>query len=162
MPRTLERPDALGRQVGGERAPDDPVDRDRPPEAAVVGRAAVVAHAENVAPWDGDRARQIAALPAGTRGGERLALELAVADDVPVAHGDPVAADPDDPLDEGLLGLLGRRRRARLVVGLLGAAARRRLVGPRRRVEGDDVADLGIGAQAVAEAVDQHALTDVE
>src|SRR4051794_31885846 len=74
----LERADALGRPVGRERVPDDPVDRDRAPEAAVVGRAAVVAHAEDVALWDGDRARQVTALPAGARCGERLALELPV------------------------------------------------------------------------------------
>src|SRR6476469_3855059 len=119
----LERADALRRPVRRERLADDPVDGDRAPEAAVVGRAAVVAHAEDVALRDGDRPRQVAALAPGARGRERLALELAVAHDVPVAHGDAVAAHPDDPLDEGLLGLLGGRRRARLVVGLLGAAA---------------------------------------
>ena len=33
-----------------------------------------------------------------------------VAHDVPVAHGDAVAGHPDHALDEGLPGLLGRRR----------------------------------------------------
>src|SRR6476469_6001736 len=126
----LKRADAPRRPVRREGLADDPIDRDRAPEAPVVGRAAVVAHAEDVAARDRDRPRQVAALTSGAGRDERLALELAVAYDVAAAHRDAVAPHPDDPLDEGLLGLRRRRRRARLVVGLLCAAARRRLVGP--------------------------------
>ena len=146
VPRDLERADALRRPVGGEGVADDPAVRHRAPEAAVVGLAAVVAHAEHVARRNGDRARQVAPLSAGARGDERLALQLPVAHDVPVAHGDAIAAHADDALDEGLRGLLGGRA-GQGWPSAAGAAARRALVGTRRRVEGDDVADLGVGAR---------------
>src|ERR1700733_6676960 len=40
----LENPDAIGGPIGEECAADDPGTRDRAPEPAVVGLAAVVAH----------------------------------------------------------------------------------------------------------------------
>jgi hypothetical protein len=87
-------------------------------------------------------------------------LELAVAHDVPVAHRDAVAAHADDPLDEGLLGLL----RVGAGHGWSSACWRRSAAASRRPpggVEGDDVADLGVRAQAVTERLTTP-LADVE
>ena len=65
--RGLEEPDAVGRPVGEEGLADDPVARDRAPEAAVVARPTVVAHHEVVVGRDRDRLGQVAAAAAATR-----------------------------------------------------------------------------------------------
>src|SRR6185295_5796990 len=134
---------AVRRPVGGEGLADDPVARDRPPEAAVVAFATVVAHHEVVIGWNGDRFRQIAD---GARGAGPyvglVGLLDAVDDRVPVADAERVPGAGDDPLDEVLARLLGSRAAAGFL-GPPGNAAFGSLVGARRRVEDDYVADRG-------------------
>src|SRR4051812_42843033 len=90
---SLEAADPRRRPVGRERPADDAAHGERPPVTAVVGRAAVVAHDEDLALGDADRLREVAATAAAARAGERLTGELAVADDVSVADGHGVTAD---------------------------------------------------------------------
>src|SRR6478672_2246785 len=110
----LQQADALRRPVRGEGVADDPVARDRAPEAAVVGRATVVTHHEVVLGRDRYGRWKVAALAAAAGRGEGLLLALAVEDDMAVLDGDGVAGTGDDPLDEVDVGLLGRRRGAGL------------------------------------------------
>jgi hypothetical protein len=84
---------------------------------------------------------------------------------MPVAEHDPVAAEPDHPLDERLVGPLGGWACARLRragPGAVGAAHGRVGVGARWRVEDDDVAQLRLRAEPVADPVDEHAVADLE
>src|SRR3954447_10507972 len=158
-----EEPEAAGRPVRGEGATDDRLARDRAPEPAVVGLPTIVAHHEPVPGRNGDRRWHGA--PAGhvVRAGVRdvrVVLALAVADHVAVDDPDRVARAGHDALDEVDLRLAGGRAVAR---GVLLAAPVAAGVGLRAggRVEDDDVADLRV-AEAVAEAVDEHALADLE
>src|ERR1700733_4678966 len=93
-----------------------------------------------------DRSPEIATGTAEIAGADvRILLLLAIEDHVTVDDRDPVARAGDDPLDEGLGRFLRRRSVARLgVPGALVRIAAHRVgvvVGPRRRVEDDDVAD---------------------
>src|SRR3954454_12936853 len=110
----LQQADALRRPVRGKGVADDPVARDGAPEAAVVRRAAVVAHHEVVVLRDRDRRREVALRAAATGSDERLRLALAIADDVPVLDRERVAWAGDDALDEVHVGLPGGRLRTRL------------------------------------------------
>ena len=79
-----------------------------------------------------------------------------------VADRDLVAREADDALDEVDARLLRRRlvaRRDGRPVGVAAGVALALCAG--RRVEDDDLADLRI-VEAVAQAVDQHALADLE
>src|ERR1700743_844503 len=116
LTRGSDAADLPGRPVGGHGLADDPLAGHRAPEAAVVGVTAVVAHQEVVALGDRDR-REVAGA-AAARGREWLLLQLAVGHDMAGAQGDPVTGQADDALDEGGVGLLRGRPRAR--------AARRR------------------------------------
>src|SRR6185436_15897622 len=95
-----EETDALGRPVGGEGLPDDPLLGNWSPEPAVVGRATVVAHHEPVPGGNRHGLGQVAALAATARLGERLLLELAVEHHVAVADRDLVARARHHALDE--------------------------------------------------------------
>src|SRR4029453_549810 len=95
-------PDVTGRAVHSDRLADHPGDRHRAPEATVVRAASVVAHQEHEALWDSDRARKVALRSVLAGRCERLALERAVADHMPVSYPDPVTAHTDDALDERL------------------------------------------------------------
>src|SRR4051812_2777860 len=151
----LEEADAIRGPVRGEGGADDPGTRDGSPEAAVVGLPTVVAHHEPMTGGNLDRHREVAAAPeaARTRVGDiGVALALAVAVDVPVAHGDRVARRPDDALDEVHVRARPGRAAARFALRARGVAAGV-AVGTGGRVEDKDVADLGI-AEAVAQAVD--------
>src|ERR1700761_3223618 len=150
----LEEPDPVRRPVGEEGDPDDPFIGDRAPEPAVVRLSTVVAHHEVIAGRNDDRCPHIAAIALAAGGDVGVLLAHAVADHVPVLDRDPVARAPDDPLDEGLRGLAGRRPGARLVVAftLVGVAADGGLgVGSLGRVEHDDVADARMVDQPVGE-----------
>src|SRR6478672_10432284 len=155
-----EEADALGRPVGGEGLPDDPLLGDGAPEPAVVGRATVVAHHEPVTGGNRHGLGQVAALAAAARLGERLLLELAVEHDVPVADRDLVARACDDALDEVHVRARLRLLQADLAGRRLAAAALVALLGAGGRVEDHDVADRGI-AEVRPDAVDQHALADL-
>src|SRR5437868_4736897 len=78
--RRSEEPDAVGRPVGGEGASDDPFLGDRPPEAAVVGGATVVAHHEPMAGRNANRFRESAVGASAALSDERLLRLLPVAD----------------------------------------------------------------------------------
>src|ERR1700704_6454948 len=105
--------DAARRPVGGERRPDDPLLRDRAPEAAVVGGATIVTHHEVIALGHANRSREVALLAAGAGLDELLGRRLAVPDHVAVADGDRVAGQSDHPLDEVDVGARLGRLRAR-------------------------------------------------
>src|SRR3954447_4727961 len=85
--------------------PDDPLRRDRPPVAAVVGRTAVVAQGEPVVGGDRDRPGEVAVVAGVARADERLVLLLAVDDRVAVHDRDGVAGARNDALDEVDVGL---------------------------------------------------------
>src|SRR5437764_5169727 len=110
--KPLERPEAVRRPVAREGAADHPRDRDRSPEAAVVGLATVVAHHEHIAVRDDDRVGEVAVRPAAARRRVGIVLAPAVADRVPVDHRDAVAAHTHDALDEVLLRGPGHGHRA--------------------------------------------------
>src|SRR3954454_18610472 len=140
----LQRADALRRPVGGEGAADDPLLRDRAPEARVVGLAAVVAHHEVHALGDRDRLRERALRARRARVRVVVLLALAVADHVAVDDPDAIPGDADDSLDEVHVGLVGCRPRAGLALGVLHAALAdpaAATLGALRRVEDEDVAD---------------------
>src|SRR5215207_2776610 len=108
LARCLEDPESVGGPVCGEGFADDPVTWDGSPEAAVVARAAIVAHHEEMIRRNGYRIRQIA-LSAGRAGdGEVLIRGLPVDHRMPVLNGHGVARPRDYPLDEVDIGLLGR------------------------------------------------------
>src|ERR1035438_601064 len=101
----LEKADSVRRPIGEERSADDPRLRDRAPVPAVLGVGTVVAHHVVVAARDRDRGRETAR-PALAGNDVGILLLDAVAEHVTVADRDPVAGQPDDPLDEGLCGLV--------------------------------------------------------
>src|SRR4051795_6976361 len=162
-PDALEEADALGRPVGRERATDDPFARDRAPEAAVVGVATVVAHHEPVVRRDGDRGCEVASAAAAALARAvdvPVALALAVAIDVATLDVDRVPRSGNHALDEVHAGLGA----GGTVTGLALAApavAARVVVRALGRMEDDHVADARIG-EAVADAIDEHALADLE
>src|SRR5436190_1928266 len=155
----LEEADATGRPIGGERRADDPLLRDRAPEAAVVGGATIVPHHEVIVLGHQDGAGKVALLPAGAGLDELLRLPLPVADHVAVADRDRVTGHSDYPLDEVHVGASQRRLRARPARdGWYPATV---VLGALRRVEDEDVPHLRIG-EAGADAVDEHALADLK
>src|SRR5512133_3753721 len=159
----LEEADALGRPVRRERAADDPFARDRAPEAAVVGVATVVAHHEPVVGGNGDRGCEVAPAAAAALAGAvdvPVALALAVAIDVAALDVDRVARSGHHALDEVHAGLCpgGLVTRLALTAPAVAARVAVRALG---RMEDDHVADARIG-EAVADAVDEHALADLE
>src|SRR5512133_3719362 len=159
----LEEADALGRPVRRERAADDPFARDRAPEAAVVGVATVVAHHEPVVGGNGDRGCEVAPAAAAALAGAvdvPVALALAVAIDVAALDVDRVARSGHHALDEvhAGLGTGGSVTRLALTARAVAARVAVRALG---RMEDDHVADARIG-EAVADAVDEHALADLE
>ena len=151
-------------RLGGQyvaKAPPMIQSRGRAPETAVVRGSTIVAHHEVVIGGNRDLPRVVAPLGALAGERERLALALAVEDDVAVDDGHPVARARHDALDEVDVRALGGGLVARLAGGRRAAAAL--VVGLRagRRVEDDDVADVRVG-EAGADAVDQHPLADLE
>src|ERR1700685_4868131 len=98
-----EEADAIGWPVREERVTDDPAFRHRPPVAAVIGYAPVVAHHEPHALGDTDRSAE-GAVRFLRRAWVDVIVSLspAVADDVSVLVLDHVSGAGDDPLDEGL------------------------------------------------------------
>src|SRR3954470_14337766 len=158
-----EEPDAAGRPVGCEGAADDGAAGNGAPESAVVGLATVVAHHEPVSGRNrdgrGHRASPVRVVVTRVRD-VRVLLALAVADHVAVDDADDVSRSGDDALDEVHLRLARRGLVAGgvLVAGPVAAAGG---LGAGRRMEDDDVADLRI-AEAMADAVDEHALADLE
>src|SRR5580704_1231874 len=160
----LEKSDPVGRPVGQERLADDPCSRDRAPEPAVLGIGAVVAHHVVVARRNGDRLREVAGRVAVAGHDVAVGLPLPIPVDVTVDDRQEVAGKPDDALDERLRGRLlpldRTRRRSVLAAGVLalvriGAAG----VVVLRRMEDDDVADVGRG-EVHADPVDEDALVD--
>src|SRR6478735_1318336 len=97
--RALEEPDPIRRPVGQECLADDPCARNRPPESAVVGVRAVVAHHVVVAPGHRDGLREVARRVAVALHDVGVAFGLAVADDVPVSDREMIAREPHDALD---------------------------------------------------------------
>src|SRR5919197_1744422 len=93
---------------------------------------------------NGDRSWEVASFAPAAGGDEGLLLRLAVQYYVPVADAEPVPRTGHDALDEVDLGLVGRGLVAGLAVGRRAATAHVVLLGPLRRVEDDDVADVGI------------------
>src|SRR6476646_116031 len=159
--RGLEEPDPVGRPVGEEGLADDPAAWDGSPEAAVVARAAVVAHHEVVVGRDRDRLGHGAARPAATRPDEGLLRLHPVDDRVAVLDRERVPRPGHDPLDEVGVRLLVDRLRAGLVPTRLGAALRVSVDRSLGRVEDHDVPDLGV-AEVIADSVDEHTLADVQ
>src|SRR5512133_882032 len=161
--RALEEAAALERPVRRERAADDPFARDRAPEAAVVGVATVVAHHEPVVGGNGDRGCEVASPAAAALAGAvdvPVALALAVAIDVATLDVDRVPRSGHHALDEVHAGLCpgGLVTRLALTAPAVAARVAVRALG---RMEDDHVADARIG-EAVADAVDEHALADIE
>ena len=107
--QSITIPTLSGRPVRRDRLADDPLARDRAPEAAVVGVAAVVAHQEVRALRDRDRVQ--VALRARARRRRTARCRLAVADHVAVDDRDRVAGQADDALDERRVRLRLRRLR---------------------------------------------------
>ena len=103
---------------------------------------------------------QAAAVPQGSDVG-LVGLLDPVDDRVAVADAERVAGPGDDPLDEVLVDSLGVGSGQAWSRRVRGRRTRSPLVGARRRVEDDDVADRGIG-EVVEEAVDEDPLADVE
>jgi O-acetylserine/cysteine efflux transporter len=127
---------------------DYPGPRQRSPEAAVVGCAAVVAHQEVMARRDHDRLRQVALgdAPAGLR--VRGVFADAIANDVPVRDRDPVSGKSHHARHEDHPRLARRRFPARLPGRLPGTlldvgAHQLGRVRRRGRIKGDDLAQTG-------------------
>src|SRR5579871_1650682 len=102
----LEESDPVRRPVGQERLPDDPGAGDGPPEPAVLGVRAVVAHHVVVASGNGDRLGEVARRVAVALHDVGVGLRLAVADHVSVDDREMVARESDHALDERLRGRL--------------------------------------------------------
>src|SRR5436305_14626496 len=91
-----EESDSVRRPVGEERLADDPRLRDRPPEAAVLGVGAIVAHHEVVAARNRDRGGEVARAAAIARNGVGVLLRHTVAGHVTAVDRPtvPGTADP--------------------------------------------------------------------
>src|SRR6266705_1039001 len=148
-----ERPDA------DEGAAHDGGAVDRAEDAGVLGVVAVVAHDVELARRDGDGP----AVGGGARGEVGLVDGGAVAVEPAAGAGEPVARDPDDPLDEVAVGRRGDAdglaqadEEAGDGVGLVHGDAAELVVD-----EDDDVAVLGL-PEAVGDLLDEDAVGDVE
>jgi O-acetylserine/cysteine efflux transporter len=137
------------RSVGSaaDRA-DDPGSRQRTPETAVIGRAAVVAHHEVIACRHKDRLRQVAFGHAPARLGVRSVLAHPIANHVSLDNRDPVSGEAHHPLDEDHSRLTRRRLPAWLPGRLPGAlldvgAHQLGRVRRRGRMKRDDLAQPG-------------------
>jgi hypothetical protein len=146
-------------------APQDRAAGHGAPEPAVVGLAAVVAHDEDVARGDGDlageRAAGAAIAGALAEAGIRLGELDAVAHDVTPDERQPIAGQRDHALDERHAGRAAVGPAARLVgpaiargAGVVDAA--------ERRVEDDDVAELGEGPAVVGVLVGDEVRADAQ
>src|ERR1700759_4903076 len=160
MTDPLEESDPIGRPVGQERLPDDPLPRHRPPEPAVLGTRAVAPHHVVIATRPGDRLGEAARLAAVALHDVGISLALAVADHVSVPDRYAVAGKPDDTLDERLRGRLLPGDLARPWRGLSGWAPPPRRVGTAlavvlRGVEHNDVPHLW-GGEVEGQPVHQH------
>ncbi len=127
---------------------DYPRPRQWPPESAVAGRAAVVAHQEVMARRDDDRLRQVALGHAPARFGVRRLLAHAIANDVPVGDRDPVSGKTYHALHENHPRFPRRRFAARLPGRLAGTlldvgAHQLGRVRRRGRMKSDDFAHAG-------------------
>src|ERR1700761_450776 len=98
----LQKAEPARGPVSQDRAPDDPLARDRAPIAAVLGVRTIVAHHVVLARRNLDRGRQVARAGAAAGDGVRVVLAHAVADHVPVDDADAVAREPNQTLDERL------------------------------------------------------------
>src|SRR5918994_2513036 len=156
----LEDADLLGGPIRGEGLADEPVSGDRSPESAVVALSTIVAHHEVMVRRNGDLPREIAFAARAARAREVILGPLAVHDRHPVRYSQGVPWAGDDAFDEVDVRLLRRGLRAggsRRAAGAALVAA----LGALRRMEDDDVPDLGVG-EVVEEAVHQDPLADVE
>src|SRR3954468_12972223 len=166
--RRLERADPVWGPVGEEGAPDDPLLGNWTPVSAVVALPTVVAHHKKVVRRNLDRLPQIAEFIARRPlRDERLLLldELSVLGlgevDVVVLHLDPVARQRNDALDEIVLRLIGRRLLARTPIRRLGRYPALLRIRTLWRLEHHHVAAARV-AKMRSEAVDEHALTDLQ
>src|SRR6476661_5203259 len=164
QPIGSEQADAADRPVRREGAADDPAARDGAPEAAVLRVATVVAHHEVVTRRDGDRRREVApgaaAAPCAGAVDVGVLLALSVAVDVAAADVDAVAGEADHALDVVDARAAARGAVAGLPLFAVRVAADARL-GADGRMEHDDLADVRV-AEVVSDAVDEHALTDLQ
>ncbi len=148
--KTSHRP-PLAESVGD--GADYPGRRQRPPETAVVGRTAVVAHQKVMARRDYDRLRQVALGHPPARLRVRRLLPHAIANHVPVQDRDPVSGEPHHALDKNHPRLARRRFPARLPGRLPGAlldvgAHKLGRVRRRGRMKSDDLAQPGCDSAA--------------